>query len=292
MKKFILPAFTLLAGLMFCLSVLPADLSSADGVDNDQGTVTYYTYTVDFQFQGTDAQWILWEFGFNDSNGNPVTSSEWNPSGIVFPGKGTYTVVQTVGNTVGTYVSQLKINIMGTPEVTFESNGGSSVPMQTVKSGLKATQPTAPVKDGYTFGGWYKESSLLNKYSFDQPVTQHMTLYAKWISGNGGDSGNNDGGNTPDNGNDNNNDSTGKDDNTKESGKTSDSASALMIGSVAVDNSMLSIIVLLFGGVIAYFGNRNQNDRVRTFGIAVAALAAMVLLFGVDVIGLFGSGGN
>ena len=63
MKKFILPAFALLAGLMFCLSVLPADLSSADGVDNDQGTVTYYTYTVDFQFQGTDAQWILWEFG-------------------------------------------------------------------------------------------------------------------------------------------------------------------------------------------------------------------------------------
>ena len=222
-----------------------------------------------------------------------MTSSEWNPSGIVFPGKGTYTVVQTVGNTVGTYVSQLKINIMGTPEVTFESNGGSSVPMQTVKVGNKAIEPAQPTKDGYTFGGWYKESSLLNRYSFDQPVTQHMTLYAKWIPGNGGNSGSNDGGNTPDNGNDSNgNDSTGKDDGTKDTGKTSDSASALMFGSIAVDNSMLSIIVLLFGGVLAYFGNRNQNDRMRTIGIAVAALAAMVLVFGIDVIGLFGSGGN
>ena len=268
-----------LTAAVFCLACLPG-LSSAEGVDNDQGTVTYYTYTVDFQFQGTDAQWIQWNFGFKDSNDVEVTSTEWNPSGIVFPAKGTYTVIQTVGNTVGTYVSQLKINIMGTPEITFESNGGSSIPMQTVKVGNKVTEPSAPVKEGYTFAGWYKESSLLNRYSFDQPVSQHMTLYAKWTSGSAGGSSND----SPDNGGDDE-----KKDDTNTSG-TSD-ASTFKVAGITVDNTMLSVFFILIGGVMFYFGNRNENDKVRFAGIAVAAVAVLAMLFGIDFVSLFGLGG-
>ena len=291
MKKFILPAIALLAGLMFCLSVLPADPSAADGVDNDQGTVTYYTYTVDFQFQGTDAQWIQWDFGFKDSNNVEVTSTEWNPSGIVFPGKGTYTVVQTVGNTVGTYVSQLRINIMGTPEITFESNGGSSVPMQTVKVGNKVTEPSNPVKDGYTFAGWYKESSLLNRYSFDQPVTQHMTLYAKWTSGAPSDGGNSGGNDTPNNGGD--NDTNGGDDGKKDDSKTSStSAATFNVAGIDVDSTGLSIFIILIGGALFYLGNRNENDKVRIAGIAIAAIAILAMLFGIDIVSLLGLGGG
>ena len=68
-------------------------------------------------------------------------------------------------------------------EVTFESNGGSAVEKLTnVDGGAKITKPTDPTKDGYIFGGWYKESSLLNLWNFENDtVTKNITLYAKYI---------------------------------------------------------------------------------------------------------------
>ena len=39
--------------------------------------------------------------------------------------------------------------------VTFEANGGTPVPAaQTVNEGGKVTEPTAPAKTDYIFGGW------------------------------------------------------------------------------------------------------------------------------------------
>ena len=66
--------------------------------------------------------------------------------------------------------------------VTFDSQGGSDVATQTVKSGEKATEPTAPTKDGYTFNGWYTEAACENRYDFDTPVTAAITLYAGWTA--------------------------------------------------------------------------------------------------------------
>ncbi len=290
---FLIPAVAVAMAAMFCMAVPFADLSSAEGeVDNDQGTVTYYTYTVDFQFQGTNAQWIQWDFGFSDGNGNPVTSTEWNPSGIVFPGKGTYTVTQVVGNTVGTYVSQLKIVIMGTPEVTFESNGGSEVPMQIVKVGNKVTQPDDPVKDGYTFAGWYKESSLLNRYSFDQPVSQHMTLYAKWTSASSGTVPN-EGGDAADTGNGGDSGEGNAEDGKKdtEDGEGSDSSgSSVSVGGLEVSNGAVYLLVVVAGALLVFFGNRNGNTRMLYAGIAVAAAGVIIWLIGFDLAGIIGGG--
>ena len=268
-NKITISILAVLSAALFCFALIPADVSSADGIENDQGTVTYYTYTVNFQFQGTDAEWIIWDFGFNDSNGSKVTSNEWNPQGIVFPGKGTYVVVQTVGNTVGTYVSQLKINIMGTPEVTFESNGGSSVSMQTVKVGSKAFEPEQPVREGYTFAGWYKESSLLNRYSFDQPVSQHMTLYAKWTSVSGG--------------------TDGGDDQGGETGVQN--SSVFYIGGVGIDNTVLSISIIVFGVLIAFVGDRRDCSRLIVAGVLFALVGAIGWISGVDIIGTLGLSG-
>ena len=66
--------------------------------------------------------------------------------------------------------------------VTFNSNGGQSVPAVTVESGKKLPAPTAPTRTGYTFDGWYKESGLTNEWKFDiDVVTEDITLYAKWL---------------------------------------------------------------------------------------------------------------
>lgn len=60
--------------------------------------------------------------------------------------------------------------------VTFNSNGGSEVPSQTVKEGEKATEPKVQ-KEGYVFANWIKDYTI---YNFDTPVTSDITLSAMW----------------------------------------------------------------------------------------------------------------
>lgn len=69
-------------------------------------------------------------------------------------------------------------------DVTFDMKGhGSQVDSQTVAKGYQVTEPTAPTESGYTFGGWYKETSCTNVWNFENDtVTDNITLYAKWTS--------------------------------------------------------------------------------------------------------------
>ncbi|ODM24960.1 hypothetical protein A7W90_01315 [Clostridium sp. Bc-iso-3] len=64
--------------------------------------------------------------------------------------------------------------------VTFETNGGSKVDSQRISQNGKATQPTAPKKDGFTFAGWYLDKELTKEYDFDAGVKSDITIYAKW----------------------------------------------------------------------------------------------------------------
>lgn len=73
--------------------------------------------------------------------------------------------------------------------VSFNLNGrGSPQPAdQTVKRGKRATKPTDPKADTWTFIGWFTEPALTNEYNFSDPVTADITLYAKWKGIGGGD---------------------------------------------------------------------------------------------------------
>ena len=64
--------------------------------------------------------------------------------------------------------------------VTFESNGGSEVEQQIVEEGMNAVEPEAPVKEGYTFVGWYADATLTRAYDFSAPIAADLTLYAAW----------------------------------------------------------------------------------------------------------------
>lgn len=61
--------------------------------------------------------------------------------------------------------------------VTFNSNGGSRV--DAIKTGLLNTidKPDDPIKDGYTFAGWYLDDE---KFSFDTKLEENVTLTAHW----------------------------------------------------------------------------------------------------------------
>jgi hypothetical protein len=73
-------------------------------------------------------------------------------------------------------------NRTGNAVILFESNGGSVVaPLVGVK-GEVAVKPSDPVKEGGTFGGWYKEVGLTNAWNWLSDVfpSTNRTLYAKW----------------------------------------------------------------------------------------------------------------
>lgn len=83
------------------------------------------------------------------------------------------------GTFSGTVTNNGTIN-GGTFAVTFDTKGGSTVPVENVLNGQKATKPADPTRAGYTFGGWYTEETCTNPYGFATPVTNALTLYAKW----------------------------------------------------------------------------------------------------------------
>ena len=81
-------------------------------------------------------------------------------------------------------------------QITFDSQGGSGVEPQliwTTYNGLTpgaavqcaVTEPQKPVREGYTFGGWYKDAECTDSRKFDfgtqSQVMTDTTLFAKWI---------------------------------------------------------------------------------------------------------------
>ena len=84
----------------------------------------------------------------------------------------------------GAYIDVDLGKAIGTPVVytiTFNSNDGTPVAPQNVNAGEKLAEPTpAPTKVGFTFDGWYEDSTFSKKFDFNTPITDSMTLYAKW----------------------------------------------------------------------------------------------------------------
>lgn len=63
--------------------------------------------------------------------------------------------------------------------ITLEENGGSKVNDVTAIEGTSITLPT-PVKNNYSFQGWYYDEELTNKFELDVMPSNNVTLYAKW----------------------------------------------------------------------------------------------------------------
>lgn len=49
-----------------------------------------------------------------------------------------------------------------------------------VKYKETAQQPTDPIKEGYTFAGWYTDANLTKEFDFTTPITQDIKIYAKF----------------------------------------------------------------------------------------------------------------
>ena len=95
----------------------------------------------------------LWDFSTNTVNENITLYAKWIP----------------------TVISEKEVKII------FETNGGSEVKSQTIKSGTTVNKPANPTRQGYEFAGWYIDNKTFkNSWNFNTKVTNDMVLYAKW----------------------------------------------------------------------------------------------------------------
>jgi hypothetical protein len=85
-------------------------------------------------------------------------------------GDNTAYVLQTVGGTEKVYTVTVRRRAIY--EVSFNTNGGTSVQSQTVEEDGLAVAPIAPTKAGYTFSGW--------DFNFSTPITENTTVNAIW----------------------------------------------------------------------------------------------------------------
>ena len=93
-----------------------------------------------------------------------------------------FTLSSSVGQNVLTYNAQSTSLVLTSAwKVTFDTTGGTPGTYDVlVAKDTPVTEPAAPTMTGHTFTGWYNESSCVNPWDFNTPVTGDITLYAGW----------------------------------------------------------------------------------------------------------------
>ena len=138
------------------------------------------TYTVSYSANG------------GTISGNPKTSFTINDLPMSLP-----SISRTGYSFLGWYSGSTKYTNLNTAanvtltakwepikfKITYNLNGGSNASQNpatyTIESGIITLQ--APTRNGYTFQGWYSDSSFKNKVTqIDSKTMQDVTLYAKW----------------------------------------------------------------------------------------------------------------
>ena len=140
-----------MALVMSIAGIMLVSVDSDADTDYDKSLGSFWSYTVQFIFDGEQTQSIQWDFG----DGSDV-STEWNPK-HTFPDKGVYYITQTATNTVGSTTTVYKVTILGFPYVTLVyNNGQEDGTIQQTAYNVVAEQPEDPVNGDMTFTGWYR----------------------------------------------------------------------------------------------------------------------------------------
>lgn len=133
-------------------------------VENSKGTITGGTFNGQVRNSG-----VIENGQFNGA----VNNYEGTIKGGTFNGTVTNEGAGRISG--GTYNG----SVYGTfYTVAFVSNGGTAVPNQKYAN-TPVTAPTVS-RAGYTLVGWYTDEACTAAYDFTQPVTESVTLYAKW----------------------------------------------------------------------------------------------------------------
>ncbi|MBM6938266.1 InlB B-repeat-containing protein, partial [Pseudoflavonifractor phocaeensis] len=162
-------------------------LQPADGID---GAVTYY------QAPGETRCTVLYDANSFDTGlpaGTPAlftatfaVAADTAPDTYAIHVGQEPLLISTMGNILAADLTAASVTVeeasqpVVTYTVTFETNGGTPVDSQSVAENGTVAKPADPVRDGFTFDGWYADQALEIPYDFSQAVTSDLTLYAGW----------------------------------------------------------------------------------------------------------------
>lgn len=66
--------------------------------------------------------------------------------------------------------------------ISFDSHGGTDVPSQPHMYGEYVEEPEPPTREGYTFGGWFKDANCTIPWIMQESIVcESLTLHALWI---------------------------------------------------------------------------------------------------------------
>lgn len=196
---------------------------------NDKEAGPYYTisgfypYTIGPTLKGTKTVYYPYTCNLLFSNDMRFNTSETKPTKVFYPNNDTYSylygkimyvsplglrkIIDHYDEGYDDYVINGYLRILNTytryqiANTSFmfnyndEPNGGYFFINDFERGGLIEDTPYEPMREGYTFGGWYKESACISKWDFETDklpdaeydengyVTNFIEtrLYAKWI---------------------------------------------------------------------------------------------------------------
>lgn len=91
-----------------------------------------------------------------------------------------------IEGTDGTLVATATITFTFVPpfSVTYDSQGGTSIPAGATSVNTALTNPGTPIRDGYIFAGWFTspEGGTAITFPYTHGQTSSFTLYAQWTA--------------------------------------------------------------------------------------------------------------
>ena len=120
--------------------------------------------------------------GLHSGDQTPAFSGTPTRSGYTFKGWSPAVTATVTGNAV--YIAQWAKNNSSSGHSTrytlhYESNGGTSYKDESYSSGTTVTLDKVPIRESYTFTGWYADKELTKKISSIK-MTSDKTVYAGW----------------------------------------------------------------------------------------------------------------
>ncbi len=184
--------YALICAVVFCLMI--GLLASCSGCDENGPTPDPGDYGLDNVYFMTENgnEYLLtitgdsfMLSGFNgDQTGKITYDSESGAITFVFKDDSSTTATASIEDGVLKLVyngNTYRMLLRASYTVSFEVDGGSAVPAQSVLNGQNAQKPQDPTKDGYAFIGWYTDATYATPFDFaNVAITQNVTVYARF----------------------------------------------------------------------------------------------------------------
>lgn len=169
--------WTIAFAIMAIVSILSLQTVSAEEPGFDQDLGEKYSMKIQFVFTG-DAETVHWDFGDGKSSDEMDPMHEYEEEGTYYV---TQTAIKGTGDNARKSVAVYKVTIMGYPEISFDSMGGSHVDtIEQTRFNDTATEPDAPVNGDLRFTGWFVDEELTEPMDWTSGIRKDMTLYAGW----------------------------------------------------------------------------------------------------------------